>query len=130
MMARMLQGDMSVPDMIVLAAGLITINAPAVDSMPQDCLQDLTRLLHFVDDLELGANDFEWNEVFDFPKCDHNHDNYAAAHRIKWALVEDAHVKRWQDCVKFGKWATANESRLARLYHSPSCTIGPGPKPI
>ena len=82
---------------IVLAAGLITINVPAVDSMPPDCLQDLTRLLHFVDDLELGANDFEWNEVFDFPKCDHNHDNYAATHRIKWALVEDAHVKRWQD---------------------------------
>ena len=73
--------------------------------------------------------DFEWNEVFDFPKCDHDHDDYAAAHRIKWALIEDAYVKQWQQCVHFGKWVTADESRLARWHHS-ACTIGPDPKPI
>ena len=42
-------------------------NAPAVDSIPRDCLQDLTRLFHFVDDWELDDNDFKWDEVFDFP---------------------------------------------------------------
>ena len=74
-----------------------------------------------------------WNGMkcmFDFPKHDHDHDYYAAAHCIKWALIEDAYaVKQWQDCVKFGKLVTANESRLAGWYHSP-CTIGPDPKPI
>ena len=111
-MARMLQGDTSVKDMYSTRSWF-NHNAPAVDSMPRDCLQDLTRLLHFVDDWELDGNDFEWNEVFDFPKCDHDHDDYAAAHRIKWALIEDAYVKRWQQCVQFGKWVTADESRLA-----------------
>ena len=88
-------------------------NTPAVDSLPRDCLQDLTWLLYFVDNWELDENNFEWNEVFNFPKHDHDHDNYAASHRIKWALIEDAYVKRWQDCVKFGNWVTADKSRLA-----------------
>ena len=42
--------------------------------MPRDYLQDLTQLLHFVDDWELDNNDFEWNENFDYPKNDHNHE--------------------------------------------------------
>ena len=66
--------------------------------MPCNCLQDLTRLLHFVDDWELDENDLEWNEVFDFLKCDHDHDDYAANYRIKWALIEDAYLKQWQQC--------------------------------
>ena len=71
-------------------------NAPAVDSMLRDCLQDLTWLLHFVADWKLDESNFEWNEVFNFPKHDHNHDHYAPSHHIKWALIEDAYVKRWQ----------------------------------
>ena len=112
MMARMLQGDTSVPDMYSIRSWF-NHNAPAVDSMPRDCLQDLTWLLHFVDDWELDDNNFKWDELFDFPKHDHDHDDYAASHCIKWALIEDAYVKRWQDCVKFGKWVTAGELRLA-----------------
>ena len=45
-------------------------NAPAVDRMPRNCLQDLTWLLHFVDDWELDENDLEWNEMYvRFPKA-------------------------------------------------------------
>ena len=76
MMARMLQDDTSVVKDIYSTMSWFNHNAPAVDSMPRDCLQDLTRLLHFVDDWELDENDFKWNEVFDFPQHDHNHDNY------------------------------------------------------
>ena len=104
-------------------------NAPAVDSMLRDCLQDLTWLLHFVADWKLDESNFEWNEVFNFPKHDHNHDHYAPSHHIKWALIEDAYVKRWQQCVKFVKWVTADKFQLAQRYHSP-CTIGLNPKPI
>ena len=70
-------------------------------------------MLHFVNDWELDENDFKWNEVFDFPKFDHDHDDHATA----------------QECVKFGKWITADESQLAGWYHS-QITIGPDPKPI
>jgi hypothetical protein len=104
----MIQGDTSVLEMYGTCSWFIH-NAPAVDSMPCNCLQDLTQLLHFVDDWELDENDFEWEEVFDFPKHDHAHDDYATFHRIKWGLIEDAYVKRWQDCVIFGKWVIANE---------------------
>ena len=130
MMARMVQGDiMSVPDMYSTRSWF-NHNAPAVDNMPRDCLQDLTWLLHFVDDWELDDNDFEWDEVFNFPKHDHDHDDYDAAHHVKFGLFEDAYVKRWQECVKkFGKWVTADKLRLAGWFHSP-CTIGPNPKPI
>ena len=104
-------------------------NAPAVDIMPRDCLQDLTWLLHFVDDWELDDNDFGWDEVFDYPEDDQDHDAYAAAHRVKFGLIEDAFVQRWQQCVLFGRWITADKSCLVGWYHSP-CTIGPNPKPI
>ena len=110
-MAQMLQDNTSVPDMYSTQSWF-NHNTLAVDSFPRDCLQDLTWLLHFFDNWELDENDFKWNEVFNFPKHDHNYDNYAASHRIKWALIEDVYVKRWQDCVKFGKWVTADKSRL------------------
>ena len=49
-----------------------------------------------MDDWELDENDFDWDKVFDFPKHDHDHDDSAASHCIKWALIEDAYVmKRW-----------------------------------
>ena len=43
--------------------------------------------------------------------------------------MEDAYNKRWQSIVNFGRWVTADESRLAGWYHS-IMTIGPEPKPI
>ena len=67
--------------------------------------------------------------MFDFPKHDHDHDDYAAVHHVKFGLFEDAYIKRWQECVKFGKWVTADKSHLDGWYHS-QITIGPNPKPI
>ena len=63
------------------------------NSIPCNCLQDLTRLLHFLDDWELDDNHFEWDEVFDFPKHDHDHVDFAATNCVKFDLIEDAYVK-------------------------------------
>ena len=109
----MIQGDTSALEMYGTCSWFFH-NAPAVDSMLKDCLQDLTRLFHFVDDWELDDNDFEWNEVFDYPKDDHDDDAYAASRCVKFSLIEDTYVKQCQQCVKFGKWVTADESRLAK----------------
>ena len=65
----MIQGDTSVLEMYGTCSWFIH-NAPAVDSMPCNCLHDLTRLLHFVNDWELDDNNFEWDEAFAFPKHD------------------------------------------------------------
>lgn len=62
MMSRMLQGNTSVKSMYS-SQSWFNCNAPAVDSMPHNCLQDLKQLLHFVDDWELNDNDFEWNRL-------------------------------------------------------------------
>ena len=62
--------------------GWFNHNTTAVERMPRDCLQYLTQLLHFVNNWELYDNNFKWDEVFDFQKHDHNHDDYTAAHRI------------------------------------------------
>ena len=43
--------------------------------------------------------------------------------------MEYAYNKRWQAIVKFGRWVTADESRVAGWYHS-AMTVGPEPKPI
>ena len=50
-MARMLSGDPSISNMYD-SRSWFNHCAPAVESMPKDCLQDLHRLLHFVDDWE------------------------------------------------------------------------------
>ena len=52
-----------------------------------------------------------------------------ATHRVKFNILEDGYNKRWQDVVNFGKWMTANESRVAGWYKS-MMTMGPDPKPI
>ena len=124
-MARMLSGDPSIVNMYD-SRSWFNHCAPAVESMPRDCLQDLYRLLHFVDDWELDE-DKEWDDIYDHPKEEVKEGT--ASHRTKHGLFEDAYVKRWQQCVKFGKWMTADESRAAGWYHS-CCTIGSEPKPI
>ena len=53
-------------------------------------------MLHFVDDWGLDENYYEWNEVFDFPKHDHDHDAYACSNCVKIGLIADECVKRWQ----------------------------------
>ena len=124
-MARMLSGDPSIVNMYD-SRSWFNHCAPAVESMPRNCLQDLYRLLHFVDDWELDE-DMEWDDIYDHPKKEVKEGT--ASHRTKHGVFEDAYVKRWQQCVKFGKWMTADESQAAGWYHSP-CTVGPEPKPI
>ena len=131
MMAGILQGDASIKDMYSTRSWF-KHNAPAVDSMPRDCLQDLTWLLHFVDDWEI-EEDENWDDTFYYPHYDNHEDDDVtddtAPHRVKFGIIETEYVKRWQQCVKFGWWITANESRLAGWYHS-GMTIGPDDKPI
>ena len=97
-MARMLQGDASIKDM---------------DSMPRNFLQDLTWLLHFVDDDWEIKEDENWDDTFDYPRYDNHEDDDTAPHCVKFGIIETEYVKRWQQCVKFGRWITADESRLA-----------------
>jgi len=66
MMARMLSRDPSIVYMYDLRRWFNHC-APAVKSMPRDCLQDLYQLLHFVDDWELDE-DKEWDEIYDHVK--------------------------------------------------------------
>ena len=36
-----------------------------------------------------------------------------AKHCCKFSVIEYAYNKRWQAVVKFGRWVTADESRVA-----------------
>ena len=78
-------------------------------SIVKNAMEDMTDCLHYADVVEADAS--------------------IAAHRKKHGLLEDACTKRWQAIVDFGKWITADESRVAGWYHS-TMTIGPEPKPI
>ena len=81
----MLQGNASIKDMYS-SCSWFKHNAPAADSMPHNCLQDLIRwLFHFVDDWEI-EEDENWDDVFDYLRYD-NHDNDdTAPHRVKYIL--------------------------------------------
>ena len=52
-----------------------------------------------------------------------------ARHRKKYEHIEDGFNWRWKEIVNFGRWITADESRVAGWYKS-GITIGPEPKPI
>ena len=52
-----------------------------------------------------------------------------AQHQKKHGQLEDGYNARWQGIVKFRRWVTADECRLAGWYHL-LMTIGPEPKPI
>ena len=99
-------------------------NAPAVDSMPRNCSQDLIWLLHFVDDWEI-EEDGNWDDIIDYPRYDNHDDDDTTLHRVKFEIIETEYIKQCQQCVmKFGCWITADELRLAGWYHL-GITIGP-----
>ena len=112
MMARMLSGDPSIVNMYD-SRSWFNHWAPAVESMPRDCLQDLYWLFHFVDDWELDEVK-EWDNIYDHPKEE---------------VKEGTATHRMQHGLFVGKWMLADESRAAGWYHS-ACTVGPEPKPI
>ena len=93
--------------------------------MTQDAFKDLCRCMHFADDWE--EDDERWAEVYDDEK--EEVDDNTAKHRRKFGQLEDGYTNRWMDMVVFGRRITADESRVARWYHSPM-TCGPEPKPI
>ena len=68
--------------------------------------------------------------TFYYPHYDNHEDNDTAPHRVKFGIIETENVKRWQQCVKFGWWITANESRLVAGWYHSGMTIGPDDKPI
>ena len=85
-------------------------------------MRDLTRCLHFSDDWEEEDAE-EWEEKYGDGKEEAT--DTTARHRKKFSMVEDAYNRRWQAIVNFGKWITADESRVAGWYHS-VITCGPG----
>ena len=95
---------------------------PVKNSMPQSAMEDLSRCLHFADDWE-DAEDEEWEQKYNDIKEEAV--DTTARHRKKFSMVEDAYNRRWQAMVNFGKWITADESRVAGWYHS-VITCGPG----
>jgi len=72
-------------------------------------------------------DDAQWKDTYHHAKEEPAEDT--ARHRRKFAVIEDAYTKRWQAIVRFGRWMTADESRVAGWYYSPM-TVGPEPKPI
>ena len=124
-LARMLHGNPSIERMY---SSRNTFDAVEVikNCMPQDAMKELTRCLHFADDWEQG-DDEEWDTIYSDVKV--QADENTASHRKNFSLLEDMYNKRWQACVTYGKWITADESRIAGWYKS-AMTIGPEPKPI
>ena len=98
---------------------------PVKSCMPLDAMRELTRCLHYTDDWE--DEDGEWQTLYTDPKVEAQ--DGTAQHRKKFSMVEDAYNRRWQEMVNFGKWLTADESRVAGWYQS-AMTIGPEPKPV
>ena len=124
MLGRSLCGGKSIED-IWSTRSTFKAEGSIKESMPQDAFKDLCRCLHFADDWE--EEDSQWMDTYPHAKEEPAEDT--ARHRRKFAVIEDAYNKRWQAIVKFGRWMTADESRVAGWYHSPM-TVGPEPKPI
>ena len=82
--------------------------------------------MHYSDDWDV-IDDDNWEDTYIDPKLEAGVST--AAHLLKHRLLEDAYNNRWQAIVIFGKWITADESRVAGWYHS-AMTIKPEPKPI
>ena len=82
--------------------------------MPQNAFKDMCRCMHFADDWD--ADDEQWSANYSNAK-EESHEG-TAKHRRKFAMLEDAYNARWQAIVKFGRWVTADESRVAGWYHS------------
>ena len=124
MLARALSGNPSVEIMGDTRSSLRAVGA-IKECMTQDAFRDLCRCMHFADDWE--SDDERWHDIFPSEKVEAEEDT--ATHRCKFSVIEDAYNKRWQAIVKFGRWLTADESRVAGWYHS-TMTVGPEPKPI
>ena len=59
----------------------------------------------------------------------HSSPDGTAAHRLKYAIVEDAFNEAWTEHIALGENITFDESRCVGWYNG-SIQIGPEPKPI
>ena len=73
------------------------------------------RCMHFSDDWDEddGVN---WDAVYSDAKYDASPG--VGKPRRKFEHIEDEFNERWKACVNFGKWLTADESRVAGWYNS------------
>ncbi|KAL7536120.1 hypothetical protein ACHAXR_006945 [Thalassiosira sp. AJA248-18] len=126
-MARMLRGFPSIEETWCTREALDAIG-PVKESMPKDAYIDLYRCMHFSDD-DWDEEDSEvpWENVYADKKYQPSPE--VERHRRKYEHIEDGFNRRWKECVNFGRWITADESRVAGWYKS-GITIGPEPKPI
>ena len=124
-MARMLRGFPSIEETWSTRESLDAVGS-VKDCMPQDAFKDIHRCMHFSDDWEL-EEDETWEDIY--PDAQHEPSSDVAKHRRKFEHIEHGFNERWKACVNFGKWMTADESRVAGWYRS-GITIGPEPKPI
>ena len=79
----------------------------------QNTFKDMCRCIHFIDGWE--ADDERLATVYSGTKEEHGEDT--ARHRCKFTVLEATYNKRWQAIVKFGRWVTAYESRVAGWHH-------------
>jgi hypothetical protein len=128
-MARMIAGFPSIDDTWSSRESLKHV-AAAAESMPKNAYQDMYRCMHFSNDWEEdedGNGETYWEERYDDPKFEPSPD--VERHRRKFEHIEDGFNRRWKEVVHFGRWITADESRVAGWYRS-AITCGPEPKPI
>lgn len=116
--ARMFSGNRSFKDCFS-TRDLFAAVEPTKDAITCDQVRDLSRCLRFADN---------WDHTI-CPDAREEPRHGTPFHRRKFSVLEDAHCGRWQDLVDFGKWITADESRIAGWCES-STTIGPEPKPV
>ena len=57
-----------------------------------------------------------WEDVYADKKYEPSPE--AERHRRKYEHIKDGFNRRWKECVNFGRWITADESRLAGWYKS------------
>jgi hypothetical protein len=128
-MARMIRGFPSIEETWSSRESLDHVGA-AAECMPKDAYIDMYRCMHFSDDWELnedGSGETYWEDIFEDERFEPSPD--VERHRWKYEHIEDGYNRRWKEVVSFGRWLTADESRVAGWYRS-GITIGPEPKPI
>jgi hypothetical protein len=101
-MARMLQCFPSIPETWSTQEPLDAIG-PVNESMPHDAYT-------FLDDWS-DEDDEDWDNIYEDAKFEPLPE--VERHRKKYEHIEDGYNKRWKECVIFGRWITAEKSRLA-----------------
>ena len=119
MLARILTGNRPINDIWSTRHAFIA-NCTIKENTPQDVFKDLRRCLHFADYWE--EDDEIWNKVYEHEK--EAAPENTANHRRKFGVLEDGYNRRWQAMVKFCRWMTADEIRIAGWYHS-TMMVGP-----